>query len=379
MNLNQTIIVGKHDIRFEKAGCATLIKQFVVDENSTLVIYEKLETGRDILITTDRKGDNIYVDGNYVGVTPITITMSFDKHIIKAVRENKESTKQIILSPDNNESKVHIVFKYGYINGVFSVSANKKVKFSRGNLQYQASTNTWRFAENQWDYVGSERRADKADSGGTVIGSSNHMVSSSYNGWIDLFGWGTSGYKGKYPYINYSSIDYGDGDNNISGTNYDWGIYNNISNGDNKKWRALTKDEWGYIFDGRQTSSGKRFAKAVVTGINGVILLPDNWSSRYYDLNDINNHNSNFSNNIITQNDWINKLEPYGAVFLPASGRREGSYFSFIGLIGHYWSSTAYNSYMAYYVFISDNHSLKTDQIFYRDLGLCVRLVYDVE
>ena len=30
----------------------------------------------------------------------------------------------------------------------------KKVHFSKGNLQYQASTNTWRFAEKQYDIIG---------------------------------------------------------------------------------------------------------------------------------------------------------------------------------------------------------------------------------
>ena len=37
---------------------------------------------------------------------------------------------------------------------MFSVSSTKQVHFSQGNLQYQASTNTWRFAEMQWDFVG---------------------------------------------------------------------------------------------------------------------------------------------------------------------------------------------------------------------------------
>ena len=39
----------------------------------------------------------------------------------------------------------------GAINSLFSVSDDLQVRFSRGNLQYQASTNTWRFAENQYD------------------------------------------------------------------------------------------------------------------------------------------------------------------------------------------------------------------------------------
>ncbi|MBR4498358.1 MAG: hypothetical protein IKP08_06750 [Bacteroidales bacterium] len=88
--------------------------------------------------------------------------------------------------------------KDGAILAEFSVSDSTKVHFSQGNLQYQASSNTWRFAENQWDFVG-----DSID--GTVyekgIKSDNAKISSSYDGWIDLFGFGTSGYKGRMPYM----------------------------------------------------------------------------------------------------------------------------------------------------------------------------------
>ena len=37
---------------------------------------------------------------------------------------------------------------------VFAVSDTSYVHFSRGNLQYQPSTDTWRFADRQYDYVG---------------------------------------------------------------------------------------------------------------------------------------------------------------------------------------------------------------------------------
>ena len=39
-------------------------------------------------------------------------------------------------------------------NAFFSVSAESRVVFSQGNLQYQATTDSWRFAENQTDYIG---------------------------------------------------------------------------------------------------------------------------------------------------------------------------------------------------------------------------------
>ena len=36
----------------------------------------------------------------------------------------------------------------GALSGLFSVSATQQVRFSQGNLQYQASTQTWKFAAN---------------------------------------------------------------------------------------------------------------------------------------------------------------------------------------------------------------------------------------
>ena len=74
----------------------------------------------------------------------------------------------------------------GSINGLFSVSADKQVYFSQGNLQYQASTNTWRFAERQIDYVGLNSNGNVYEGG---VQCDNALMSSTYSGWIDLFGW----------------------------------------------------------------------------------------------------------------------------------------------------------------------------------------------
>ena len=46
----------------------------------------------------------------------------------------------------------------GMLPGAFSVAAYTKVHFSKGNLQYQASTQKWRFADNQYDLIGSTNR-----------------------------------------------------------------------------------------------------------------------------------------------------------------------------------------------------------------------------
>ena len=260
----------------------------------------------------------------------------------------------------------------GTLPGSFSVSATRQVQFSQGNLQYKASTNTWRFAENQWDYIGSD----------------NSNISSTYSGYIDLFGWGTSGY-------NHGAVCYQPWSTSITYSDYyaygqytynlydqtgkaDWG-YNAISNGGNtiNTWRTPTHEEWSYVFNTRSTSSGIRYAKAKVNDNNGVILLPDDWSSSYYSLSNTNQSGASFTSNTITASQW-NTLEQHGAVFLPAAGSRNGASVYDVGSDGGCWSASYGNSDIAWYVGFYDSF-LITDDSGLRYDGHSVRLVRDAQ
>ena len=61
-----------------------------------------------------------------------------------------------IKDPDTEQEEEQIAFQVenGILPGIFSVSDSTTIHFSQGNLQYQASTNTWRFAEHQIDVIG---------------------------------------------------------------------------------------------------------------------------------------------------------------------------------------------------------------------------------
>ena len=253
------------------------------------------------------------------------------------------ATTNAVTSYGNEVSFTTVAF----INGKFTINSNgDQVYFSQGNLQYQASTNTWKFADNQYDYVG----------------STNSNLSWSYSGWIDLFGWGTSGWNSGNTY--YHPWDYGNsngslygppGQYNLTGSyaNADWGVYNPISNGGNQtnnQWRTLTKDEWTYVFNTRATASDIRYAKAKVNNVNGVILLPDNWSSSTYSLSNTNSSGASFSSNTITATQWA-ALESAGAVFLPAAGYRYGNSVDNVRSFGYYWSASCQSSDRAYDVY----------------------------
>ena len=221
----------------------------------------------------------------------------------------------------------------GAINGLFTINANgDQVYFSKGNLQYQASTNTWKFAENQWDF----------------IGEANSSIAETNGNWIDLFGWGTSGYNhGAVCYqpwsISTDNNDYYAYGNwledlrDLTGT-ADWG-YNPINNGGNIEncgWMTPTNVEFEYLLYSRNTESGFRFTKAIVNNIKGVILFPDDWSVSYYLLTDINDGEVYFGNNVINEISWT-YLEAHGAVFLPASGCRNSATILNIDNGGYYW------------------------------------------
>lgn len=65
------------------------------------------------------------------------------------------------------------------------------------------------------------------------------------------------------------------------------------------------------------------------------------------------------------------------SIFLPASGRRDGSSLEYAGSNGYYWSSTPYesNSYNAYYLFFDSDDDDHCMYCSYRSLGRCIRPV----
>ena len=259
----------------------------------------------------------------------------------------------------------------GTLKGVFSVSESLKVRFAQGNLQYQATTNTWRFADKQTD----------------IIGEDNINISASYDGWIDLFAWGTSGYdhgavcyqpwstsqtyNDYYAYGNYMSNLY-----DQTGQ-ADWG-YNAISNGGNQTgiWRTLSCYEWRYIFNRRETPSSIRFAVGKIEDQYGILLFPDDWAVDNYIINAPNDLYASYETNTIPATSW-NELESIGVVFLPAAGLRIEVGVPYLNKAGAYWSSTAYNYTYSNYIYFIVNEEGDTSDVTNREYGISVRLAQD--
>lgn len=254
----------------------------------------------------------------------------------------------------------------GSIHALFFVSPTKRVIFSKGYLQFNPSLGThtradgttapgtWRFAEQQTDFI----------TGDTI-------VNATYDGWIDDFAWGSSGWSGSGAtyyqpydgycngwYLPYVAFDFSlspeiiekidfvanqfgpQGEYDLTGeyAYADWGVYNPISNGGNEPgmWRTLSNNEFRYFLNTYH------------------FVQPDQVSYCFF----------NEENPIFEKDESDNsekEINTKNSVF----------FYSTFGL--DIWTSTAYENGSAYIIHIPDMSKEK------RALRQPVRLVMDVE
>ncbi len=277
------------------------------------------------------------------------------------------------------------------IKASYKVTSAKSVYFSQGNLQFttqgshktadSTAKGTWRFAENQYDY----------------IGSANSKISETYEGWIDLFGWGTSGWNSKatcyQPWSTTLTNSYyypgGSSSNDLTGTyaNADWGVYNAISNGGNEpnKWRTLTTSEWQYLFKNNKWTLGyikttEKDSSLCFMLIPETFTAPEGITVTALSTTTTSTYLKGLtvpSTNKYTTEQFAS-LEKLGVVALPCGGFRFGTSMRNVGSRGNYWSSSAYDSYDAYGFYF---YSTYVDSYYYgnRTYGRSVRLVQDVQ
>ena len=221
----------------------------------------------------------------------------------------------------------------GALGTPFKVSDTKSVYFAKGNLQFNAVTGThatadgvvkgtWRVADNQYDYIGSD----------------NQKIAETYNGYVDLFAYGTSGWNsGAVCYqpwcISSSPAEYhvgGQVTNSLTGkyANADWGVYNAISNAGDLPglWRTLTKEEWAYLFVNNWWTMayiGDKFGMLlfpkdfqVPSGIIIAYIWKANGATAPTEF-----EKEDYQGNKFTVEQFAS-LEAAGVVFLPAAGYR---------------------------------------------------------
>lgn len=299
-------------------------------------------------------------------------SVTYDEHTVTFTLADGTviTVPKVTSSTGGNIGNVAIVD--GAIQAAFSVSNTKQIYFSRGNLQYTQSTNTWSFSEHQYDTIGP-----------------NNVIGNTLANKIDLFGW-SSTESTVAPWGISTSQNY-ETDYGTASTFNDWGT-NAISNGGNRPnmWCTPTKSEWDYLLNGRKRASELWFV-ARLEGKVGMVLLPDDWGettyasyvSAAYKL-----EKTNYSNNIINAYQW-RAFESFGAVFLPCAGYRYGSQISSNSAnswSGSYVSCEPYNNDGTSVWILEMSAGINGGQYYYRvnisgtsfAKGCSVRLIKDI-
>ncbi|MBR3724872.1 MAG: hypothetical protein IKN11_05720 [Bacteroidales bacterium] len=225
----------------------------------------------------------------------------------------------------------------GALPGLFSVSANQQVRFSKGNMQYNETAHIWRFAEHQYDY----------------LGKANDIEDISYSGWTD--------------FLEYWK-------------NINWPISN--GGGKDYRWRMLTADEWDYLLNTRPNATSY-VGIGNINGVGGLILLPDSMMlpPGFTFVAGFASDDEGWTRNNYTLAEWA-ILEAAGAVFLPAAGDKVGTYLNGIGTQGAYWTSTCELSvrlqepYIAHYLYFYSG-SASVDRALVYTVRSSVRAVLD--
>ena len=305
----------------------------------------------------------------------------------------------------------------------FSVSANKKVYFSKGNLKADFTSGGyaegWSFHDTQFGEVaGPTMNLDNPNdkyyyvhqqSGSNTNNPSapNGIIFINHQDYGDRFTWGY------FSSITLATTEYLHSEEDLSKTAAvakDWGCVFTENSPEGGNWRTLSANEWIYLFNGPSTVRGdKRFLRVriknfYINPINnsyneecwGVFVFPDN----YQGSNLIGTYT--FNSNTLTQIDYsdangnadVAQMLNDGAVFLPCVGYRyDDRYYDYVYYrietigagIGYYWSSThidnTTNYAKALKFVVRGSGTNSTTGVSIEDLprnyGYCVRLVWD--
>ena len=257
-NYISDILIGEHELKLTKQGCAEVKKTIIIKEGETLSVNEKLQTGKEISVSTDQSGDKIYVDGSYVGISPITSTLTYGSHEIKAERNGKTVSKTINVAQSGGDSGVKLTFGNQTItvNGVYFTM----IAVEGGTFQMGATSEQGSYADNDEKPVHSVTLSDY------YIGETEVTQEL----WTAVMGENPSSFKGNNKPVE--RVSWNDCQEFIKKLNQLTG----------KNFRLPTEAEWEYAARGGNKSLDYKYSGSDIVGV--VAWYDGNSGSRTHDV-----------------------------------------------------------------------------------------------
>lgn len=138
------LLVGTHELVLKKDGCTDIRRSISIEKDQTLNIKEILSSGKVVSIITGSTGDQVYIDGNYEGLTPLTINLSYGSHDVTLKRGSQNVSKKIDVSAASSQKEFYFTFgklisiissRTGdeiYVDGVYKGKTPASLDFTLG-------------------------------------------------------------------------------------------------------------------------------------------------------------------------------------------------------------------------------------------------------
>lgn len=173
-------------------------------------------------------GSHIYWTGSRLGQAYVSACVTWYDDYANDPTYNTTSSSDFLRCDDNwqslNPFAVRLIQVVGDNEKAFGITLGGNsyyVKFAPANLQYNCQAHKFRFAKNQYD-------ACTLDQNGRAEWVAQTNVTLTGNRWVDVMGYGSSGYNANWTPASRTNNQYAAPTNNLLNTNWDWGTYNQI-------------------------------------------------------------------------------------------------------------------------------------------------------
>ena len=102
------VMIGRHELMIDKSGLGIISKTLFLEEDVPVNIKEILHDGQEITVKTGNTNADVYIDGQKVGISPITTVVSYGRHTVSAYTDNKSATDFINITRECGPQEIDL-------------------------------------------------------------------------------------------------------------------------------------------------------------------------------------------------------------------------------------------------------------------------------
>jgi formylglycine-generating enzyme required for sulfatase activity len=106
----RNLLVGDYTLTLSLPGYATATKTVTIAEGETAQVTETLVNGRAVTIASEPSGAALSIDGNSVGQTPYSGSLTFGNHTLQIQQGDKKAERAVSISQSGGETSFSLSF-----------------------------------------------------------------------------------------------------------------------------------------------------------------------------------------------------------------------------------------------------------------------------